>query len=215
MQRCLLVICLCLLLFGPAMVLDAQTVLPGRSAVGPERPEPVLPQPGGVIPDWQARLELARLQSYVGDFRGSLDSYARVLADQPDNLQVRLERAKVLTWADRHEEAWVELASIPEDRLDTESRLILADLHAARQDYDKSLTILAEHLQNAPDDHSSRLRMAEVLSWAGRYEQSLEQYATLLKVLPDDVQLRRKLAFVLSWAGKHDQAIRELQATLP
>ncbi|HDQ40047.1 MAG TPA: tetratricopeptide repeat protein [Desulfonatronum sp.] len=208
-------LCVFIVLSCGAARLEAQSVRPQQELIKPERPEPPLHQPENVIPDWQAWLELARLQSYVGQFDDSLASYVRVLKEKPDHLQARLERIKVLSWAGRHEEAWVELNSIPEDGLDADARLLMGDLYASRLEYDKARTIFEEHLQGKPDDSAVRLKLAEVLSWDGRYEDSLKQFSILLRDFPDDVQLRRKYAFVLSWAGKHEDAIQELRRTLP
>lgn len=192
----------------------AQLSSANQLTTGPERPTPSLPSPGDEIPDWQAWLELARLQSYVEQFDDSLASYDRVLRDRPDHIQARLERAKVLTWAGRQEEAWKDLESIPESAMDGETRLILADLHVARQDFGAATRIYQDYLAHRPGDDRTQLKLAEVLSWAGRYPESLEQYELLLERLPQDVQLRRKYAFVLSWAGRYQDAIRELQRTL-
>lgn len=182
--------------------------------VGREPPKPSLPDPGDEIPDWQAWLELARLQSYVEEYDSSLASYDHVLRARPDHVQARLERIKVLTWAGRPDEAWRDLQTIPESSLDGEARLILADLLASRQDFASAAGIYASHLEQRPGDDRVRLKLAEVLSWAGRYPESLKQYEMLLAKLPQDDQVRRKYAFVLSWAGRHQDAIRELRRTL-
>lgn len=210
-----LLLCVSVLLSVGAARLEAETGQPGRGLIHFDRPAPPLQQDTSEIPDWLAWLELARLQSYVQQYDDSLASYDRVLKDQPDHLQARLERAKVLTWAGRQQEALADLQAIPEDRLDADARLILGDLHAARQEYDKAMAIFENHLATKPHDYATRLKLAEILSWDQRYEASLEQYAILLEALPGDVQLRRKYAFVLSWAGRHDDAIRELRQTLP
>ncbi len=206
---------LLLVLVGAMASVSAQTVPSVKMMVGAERPEPPLRQVDDMIPDWLAWLELARLQSYVEEYDDSLASYARVLREKPDHVQARLERAKVLTWAGRSDEAWEDLQTIPESALDAESRLILADLHVARQEYDAALVIYSMHLEQSPENDLVRLKLAEVLSWAGRYPESLEQYELLIQNLPEDAQLRRKYAFVLSWAGRHQDAIRELQQALP
>lgn len=213
MHRLTIAVLMALLALPCALATQA-VAQPQRTPGGPEPPQPTLPTPGDEIPDWQAWLELARLQSYVEQFDDSLASYDRVLRDRPDHIQARLERAKVLTWAGRQEEAWKDLESIPENALDGEARLILADLYVARQDYDAAMRIYQDHLAHRPGDDRTRLKLAEVLSWAGRYPESLEQYELLLERRPQDVQLRRKYAFVLSWAGRHQDAIRELQRTL-
>ncbi|NCC24968.1 MAG: tetratricopeptide repeat protein [Deltaproteobacteria bacterium] len=215
MKTLWLAVCCAVLFAWAAPRLEAQPVRPGQELVKPDLPRPSLPKPGDEIPDWQAWLELARLQSYVGQYDDSLASYAMVIREKPDFILARLERAKVMTWAGRQDEAWAELAAIPDENLDPEARIIMADILAARQDYAQAANIYTRQLQARPDDHALRLKLAEVLSWDGRYQESLDEYEVLLREFPDDVQLRRKYAFVLSWAGRQEDAIRELRETLP
>jgi tetratricopeptide (TPR) repeat protein len=187
----------------------------GLDLARPQVPTPPLQRESDEIPDWQAWLELARLQSYTEKYDEALDSYARVLELEPDNLSARLERAKVLMWAGRADDAWRALEDVPPAELDVDSKLLLADLYAAREDYAAAERLYQSHLQANPDDDGVRLKLAEVLSWDKRYPASLEQYQRLLKRNPKDVQLRRKYAFVLSWAGRPEEAARELKRTLP
>lgn len=202
---------------APGTAPDARSGAAGTtfSPIQPSRPSPPLQREGDLIPDWQAWLELARLQSYVGEYDAALDAYGKVIELRPDDPQARLERIKVLVWAGRPDEAWTALRAIPETGLDDESKLIMADLHASRQEYAQAWTLYRAHLQGTPDDDLVRLKLAEVLSWAERYEESLGEYRILLERRPDDIQLRRKYAFVLSWAGKPEDAARELKRTLP
>jgi tetratricopeptide (TPR) repeat protein len=185
-----------------------------RMLARPQPPAPPLQPEGDLIPDWQAWLELARLQSYTEQYEAALESYTRVLELEPDNLQARLEQAKVLTWAGRADAAWEALQRIPAAELDADSNLLLAELYAAREDFEAAERLYRAHLQAHPDEDSVRLKLAEILSWDGRYPASLEQYRRLLKRRPDDIQLRRKYAFVLSWSGQLEEAARELQKTL-
>ncbi|RKT46589.1 tetratricopeptide repeat protein [Thiocapsa rosea] len=198
---------------GPAV----QAGTPGTTfgLTEPSRPAPPLQREGDLIPDWQAWLELARLQSYISDYDASLKAYDKVIELRPDDTQARLERIKVLVWANRPEDAWTALQAIPEKDLDAESKLIMADLYATRKEYARASALYRTHLEAAPNDEAVRLKLAEVLSWEERYEESLKEYRLLLERRPDDQQLRRKYAFVLSWAGKLEDAARELKRTLP
>jgi len=210
---CIFVLC-CIIISGFPASVHAQNKEHKKAVLHKAQPEPPLNQKTA-IEDWQAWLELARLQSYTGKYRDSLDSYAKVLKEKPGLVQARLERAKVLVWADRTQDAWTELTALPEKDLDSESLLILGELHAARKDYDRALEIFQSHLEKKPDDLEVRLKTAEILSWAGRYDESIRQYKMLVAELPDDIQIRRKYAFVLSWTGRHDKAIEQLRQTLP
>nr|WP_242467709.1 tetratricopeptide repeat protein [Thiocapsa imhoffii] len=181
----------------------------------PTRPAPPLQREGDLIPDWQAWLELARLLSYISDYDASLEAYDKVIELRPDDPQARQERVKVLVWANRPEEAWTALRAIPETDWDAESKLIMADLYASRQEYAQAWALYRTHLSASPNDDAVRLKLAEVLSWGERYEESLKEYRFLLERRPDDLQLRRQYAFVLSWAGQLEDAARELKRTLP
>ncbi len=188
-----------------------------QPAAKPELPAPA-PAPGalaGEIPDWQARLELARLLSYTGKYGESAAEYEKVLAVRPDDPAVSAELARVLFWSGKRDAAMARLDALPKEALDAQSRLLLADLLAADGQYDKAGTMYKELLAKAPDDLKIRLKLAELLSWKKEYPASLAEYERILSARPDDVQVRRKYALVLSWAGRNEEAIAQLKKTLP
>jgi len=183
----------------------------------PTLPAPA-PTPGalaGEIPDWQARLELARLLSYTGKFEESAVEYEKVLAARPDDPAVSAELARVLFWGGKREAAMARLAALPKEALDAESGLLLADLLAADGQYDKAGVIYRERLAKAPNDLKVRLKLAELLSWKKDYPASLAEYERIVSARPDDIQVRRKYALVLSWAGRNEDAIVQLKKTFP
>src|SRR6056297_3335954 len=65
------------------------------------------------IPDWQARLELARLLSYTKRYKESVLQYKKVLNQKPDLAEVRLELARVLYWKGDLDEAEKMFSSVP------------------------------------------------------------------------------------------------------
>jgi len=189
----------------------AATVSPTaqRLALGPESNAPV-----DAIPDWKARLELARLLSYVKRYDESLAEYQKVLKEKPDLLDARLEMAAVLYWSGHAAEALSLLEQTPPEQLNSESRVLMADIYVTQKRYNLAEPIYREHLQKRPDDLAVRLKLAELLGYVKEYQQSIKEYQLILKERPDDLQVRRQYALVLSWAGRHAEAIAELRKTL-
>ncbi len=197
------------------VVLTIVLLLPmSAAAQGSDAPPAGIQPFGEPVSDLQARLELARLLSYVQRYAESAEQYRKVLAASPDNLQARLELARVLFWAGDNAGAAALLEKMPEKDLDPEARLTLAELYMARKDYTKAERLLRSHLQSRPDDDSSRFKLAEMLSWQKRYPESLALFNQILTRRPDDKQLRRRLALVLEASGDKDGAIRELRRSL-
>ena len=175
---------------------------------------PVQQRLGEDIPDWRVRWELARLLSYAKRHEESIAEYEKLLEEKPDFLEARLELATVLFWSDHHDRAFKIFDEIPLEKMDDNTRLVVAELCAARKEYNKAESIYKAYLQTRPGDIRIRLKLAQLLAWATRYEESLNEYKTILKARPDDIQVRRKYAFVLSWAGHRAEAIEELRKTL-
>ncbi len=197
------IIC-CWLSAGPCLAAD-------RSAAPAMTP----PGPGAdVIPDWQARLELARILSYLKRYDESIAEYEKVLKEKPEALSAKVELARVFFWSGQTEKAFRILQPIPPEDLDDQSRQVLAELYTARKDYTQAEGIYQSYLKAHPDDLKVRLKLAELLSWTKHYPESLVQYEIILKARPDDLQVRRKYALVLSWAGRKAEAMAELRKTL-
>lgn len=166
------------------------------------------------IPDWQARLELARLLSYTKRYDESIAQYRKLISEKPDLTTARIELARVLFWKGETGEAEKMLDSMPWDALSPEARIDMADIYVVRKEYDTAVKIYTDHLQADPKDHPVRLKLAQVLSWQEKYKPSLEQYELILRHNPEDIQVRRKYAQVLIWDGQFDKAIAQLEQTL-
>lgn len=200
------------------------SLIPVPAARPPEPAAPVQPDPDPkprlipadtTVPDWQARLELARILSYLKRYDESLADYAKVITARPDDSAIRLERARVLFWAGRSAEALPAFEEVPPASLDSESRLALADLYIAGNKFDRAEPLLRAHLKDHPDDPVTSFKLAELLSWTKRYDESLALYRRLLAARPGDVQLRRRFAYVLLWSGDFEASAAELKLTLP
>ncbi|MBL6968109.1 MAG: tetratricopeptide repeat protein [Desulfobacteraceae bacterium] len=169
---------------------------------------------GEEIPDWVARLELARVLSYVKQYDESVSEYEKLLKEKPDLVDAKLELAKVLFWKGDAKTAFHMLQQIPEKNITGDTRVLMADLYMTQQNYKKAEQLYRAHLETNRDDHAVRLKLAEMLSWEKEYDASLAEYRKILEALPDETQVRRRYAFVLIWSGKHAEAATELKKTL-
>ena len=192
---------------------------PSKPGATQEGPPPIGPRaqqvkPGEEIPDWLARLELARVLSYVKRYDESLAEYEKVIKEKPDLKEARIEMAKVLFWKGDQKAAARILEQFPTKDLSGETQVLMADLFVAQKDYAKAEPLYRDYLNSHPDDLDVRLKLADMLSWEKKYDASLAEYRKILKARPDDIQVRRRYAFVLIWAGRHTEAAQELKKTL-
>lgn len=196
---------------------------PSGLAMGAERsyPEPAVKAPPitlmetrNEIPDWLARWELARVLSYTKRYEEAVTEYEKLLRARPSLTEAQVEKANVLFWMGKQQQALKELEAVPAAAMSDPARVLMADLYSAQKRYDQAETLYRTHLKRHPDDLKVRLKLAEVLSWSKKYDDSLKEYRNILALRPSDIQVRRKFAFVLIWAGKHDEAVRELRGTL-
>jgi tetratricopeptide (TPR) repeat protein len=169
----------------------------------------------GSIPEWKARLELARALSYTKQYPESIAEYRRVLKMKESLSQAQLELARVLFWAGRGDEALVEFKRVPPSALQRDDRVAIADLSAAASLYEKAESEYRSLLAGDPDDFAVREKLADLLSWRVKYDESLREYEKILGKFPDNVRVRRKYANVLMWSGQNQKAIDELKKTLP
>lgn len=216
------------LLLASALAASAQTAAPASliPLPAPRPPAPAAPAappksdpkplaPDAAVSDAEARLELARVLSYLKRYDEALAEYKKALALRPSDNALLAEQGRVFFWAGRRDEALAVLSQIPSAQLDADSRLALADIRIARGEFALAEPLLREHLKAKPSDDAVKFKLAELLAWTKRYDESLALYGELLAARPDDTQLRRRHAYVLLWAGRHEEAAAELKRTLP
>ena len=211
-----------LFFFGPFSAHSEETgqkvmIPPSIKATAPSKPKAVkvVPvAPGEEIPEWAARLELARVLSYLKRYDESITEYGKLLKEKPDLVEAKVELAKVLFWKGDQKAAFQILEQISVKELTGETKVLMADLLVAQKDYAKAEPLYKAYLDSYPEDQAVRLKLADMLSWQKKYDASLTEYRKILKARPDDIQVRRRYAFVLIWAGQHSEAASELKKTL-
>ena len=166
------------------------------------------------ISETTARLELAKVLTYDKQYTEAMKVYHQVLATEPENLEAKIGLSEVLYWSGNIAAAAAILSGVPEDKLDDPAKLMLADLLAAKKDYQPAIRILTAQLGKKPDDWSVRLKLADVQSWTKLYPEAIANYEAILKAHPTDRQVRRKYGMVLSWAGQNEKAAEQLRQSL-
>ncbi len=169
---------------------------------------------GKEITNNQARLEYARVLSYLKRYDESIHEYQLILQTDPGSTKARMEMAKVLFYQGKVDEALQELSQVPSKDIDDATWILIADIYSKKKDYKKAENIYSQSLQKTPEDDKTRLKLAEILSWQKRYDESIYQYQALIGHHPNDIQLRRKYAQVLTWMGNDDEAAIEWEKTL-
>jgi len=170
---------------------------------------------GNSIPEWNARLELARALSYAKQYPESIAEYRRLLQMKKNLPQAQLELARVLFWAGKGNEALIEFQRVPVSVLQRDDRIVIADLSVSAFFYEKAEFDYRQLLTELPTDLIVREKLADLLSWNDQYDESLQEYEIILRQSPDNIRVRRKYANVLMWAGQNQKAIEELKKTLP
>jgi tetratricopeptide (TPR) repeat protein len=166
------------------------------------------------ISDWEARLELARVLSYLKRYDESVQEYQRLLQTHPEAVEARIEMAKVFFYQNKANEALAEFSKIPYQQIDDATWVIIADIYRQKKQYQDAEHIYSQYLKKKPEDDKVRLKLAELLSWQKRYDESIHHYQIILSHRPHDIQVRRRYAQVLTWMGQDEEAVEEWRKTL-
>lgn len=175
---------------------------------------PALSPTEGEMSDAETRLELAKVLTYDKKYGEAIEAYHQLLAADPSNIEAKIGLSEVLYWTGKPEEAAATLRGVPEDKLDDNGKLMLADLLVAKKDYPSAIRIFTAYLAKKPDDWAVRLKLADVQSWTKDYPEAIANFELILKARPKDRQVRRKYGMVLSWAGQNEKAEEQLRQSL-
>lgn len=213
-ERKLKIYSLILIIFIPLfhLIAQAEVELPSKP---PTNENLKSSQEEEEISDWQARLELARVLSYLQKYEESLQEYQRLLQEHPESSIARIEMAKILFFMGRTDESLQQFSQVPSKDIDDKTWIVIADLNRKIKNYPRAEQIYSHYLEKFPEDDKVRLKLAELLSWQKRYRESVAQYHIILNHRPDDIQVRRRYAQVLTWMGEDKEAIKEWKKTLP
>ena len=144
-----------------------------------------------------ARVGLARALARRGDHDESLAVYADLLAAHPDDREVGLARAEVLSWAGRQQAASAAYRAILDNHPDDPAaRRGLARTLSWDGRHREALHALAPLLQEPTADREAVLVSSEALLWMGRPDRAAEVLRLQLAADPGDARSRALLGKV-------------------
>lgn len=165
--------------------------------------------------DWDARLEYARVLSYLKKFQEAEHEYEKLSAEKPDSSLVKIELAQMYYYQEKYNEALKLLDALPESDQSAKVDQLYGDIYMVQKQYDRAEERYLRAIELTVDKDPLKFKLADMFSWQQRYPESLQIYEELLAKHPDDIALRRKYAMVLLWAGQEEKAAEELKKTLP
>ena len=158
--------------------------------------------------DGTALHRVALMVAWDERYEESLGSFDTLLEMEPDNLDARVDRARVVAWSGDVPAALDALSELLAEHPD-----MVAALEARAQfeswvgRYDESVASYEEVLAIAPDNAAARLRQAQVLSWASDFDASLAAYDSVLALDADDVDAGLGRATALTFMGELEAAV--------
>ncbi len=144
----------------------------------------------------RARRGLARALSWNGGYSAAISEYDWLLAMTPEDEELRLARAEVVSWVNQYADERAEIAR----------EAAKADRHT------ESITAFRQAINAAPERRNEwLLELADQLTWSNRLEEAIALYREEARKGDRETErrARRGLARALSWAGEHRAAIRE------
>lgn len=144
---------------------------------------------------------------------------ARELVEQalemnPKNWSARLQKAFILTNSGKHEDAFVELQSIPRDQRGSEWHNVQGDIYRKQGDGPSALASWKESNRLDPRNAEPYKRLAEYYAVRGDGELAIAEMHNALEILPNDLNLRSKLAELALRQDKLDVAEQEYRTIL-
>lgn len=154
--------------------------------------------------------ELGNAQMEATQFAEAAATFGRYLQRSPD-AAVRLNRAQVLSWSGKFEEAISEyqqvLQSVPDN---FDAALGLAQSLSWQGQHEKALELFEAILQRRPGNRDALLGKAQILYWTGSIEKALAVLETMRETWPED----REVATLLQSARDAEHQLA-LQQTTP
>ncbi|QGJ70093.1 Hypothetical protein PBC10988_17820 [Planctomycetales bacterium 10988] len=155
-------------------------------------------------------LSAARNSIKRNQLNEAMARFGRLMEVVPDNVEVRMEFARVLLAAQEPDRALDVLEEADLDSRSRESLVLMANIYAAKKDFPAAESVLQEALAIAPNDPEIRTMAADIASWMGNYGKALVMYEELLENNPDDLDLQMKYGLTLLWDRKYAAAMEQI-----
>jgi tetratricopeptide (TPR) repeat protein len=150
---------------------------------------------------------LALIRAGGNRFGESLALFDRLLAVRPDDVEARIDRARVLAWSGQPMRAVAALDTVLATQTGELGLLqARAQFAAWSGEYGASLPTHDRILALAPSLHDAQYERARVLARAARFPAAETAYTRILERSPDDAAALLGLAQVQAWSGQAEAA---------
>lgn len=150
---------------------------------------------------------LGLLRAWKGRYEESLALLDRLVQLEPENLDARVDRARVLAWSGHTDAALTAVNEVLErDPTAVSALRARAQFESWTGSYQQALSTYDRILQITPEDVTARYDRARVLAWSSRFGAAQAVYDSLLAVDPHNRSALLGLAQVLTWSNAPDSA---------
>jgi hypothetical protein len=168
-------------------------------------------------PEVQADLGTARRLAQANDYRTALPIYQMLLASDPADIELSIEVARVLGFADRNAESAAlyrrVVAMAPARRAELLEPLAWQTLWGGDAAAAEPMFVELAGMPVAVAQRAGAWRgAAEARQTLGRLDDSLRAYDAAIALAPDDRALQRRRAQMLLWLDRHGESIAAYEA---
>lgn len=161
-----------------------------------------------------ARL-IADYYEKVGDYKQAADYLRTVLTLSPNDVQARMDYARLLAWTGSQKEAIAEyqivLAANPNN---ADALLGAARAQSWQRSFTDSIANYRKLIALDPTRLDARVELGRVLGWAGKNDLAAKELLAALRMDPKNADARLGLAHVRAWQGKLPEALEGFNAVL-
>ncbi len=165
--------------------------------------------------DGDARLHLAEVFSWTGDYDRSLVAYEDALRTTPSNLEARIGMARVLRWSHRYSDSEQQLQLVLKaDPENLDAIKGIAQTYALAGDFGRSLTFLDRGISRYPHDAELVAQKGTVLSWSGNLQEGIALLKTAVALDSSSASAYRSLADAYTWRKEFSSAAENYRKAL-
>jgi tetratricopeptide (TPR) repeat protein len=158
---------------------------------------------------------LALITAWNEEYDEALTLFQRLLSLEPENVEARVDRARVLAWRGDVRQALEVLDGILENRPELPQALeAKAQFQSSTGEYSEALSSYEDLLGIADDPTGVLLAQARVLGWASRLEESRTVYDSILASNPQNLEARLGLARVMAYSDRTHEAVSRYRSVL-
>jgi tetratricopeptide (TPR) repeat protein len=161
--------------------------------------------------DVRALHRLSLLYAWERAFDPAIALFDHLLMVEPDNVEARTDRARVLSWAGRFDESAADYAAVLDRRPQQRSaRTGLARVLSWSGRLDSAQAVYASLLLDDPEDPEVQQGLARVTAWNGELRDAEAAWERSLELGGDETAARVGLSQTLRWQGRADSALAVL-----